>query len=103
MCYDNRWDDLGRTIRDAVDQAVGSQDFEKLNQTIRQAVESGGEALRRAAQAKAQAVPQAKGVQKLYGSTGGFTARGVVQTVLGAGVIAFCAIGLLGAGVLGIR
>ena len=101
MRYDNRWDDLGRTIRDAVDQAVGSQDFEKLNQTIRQAVESGNEAIRRAAQVKAQAVPQTKSIQKLYGSTGGCVVRGVVKTVLGVGIGAFCGLGLLGAGVLG--
>ena len=32
------WDDLGRSIQDIVDRAVNSRDFQKLNQTVSQAV-----------------------------------------------------------------
>ena len=50
--YQN-WDDLGRTIRDEVDRAINSQDFQNMAKNIRQVVEAaaevGGEAVRRAA------------------------------------------------------
>ena len=32
-------DDLGKRIQDIVDKAVSSQDYQKLNQTVRQAVD----------------------------------------------------------------
>ena len=32
------WDDLGRSIQDIVDKAVNSHDYQKLNQTVCQAV-----------------------------------------------------------------
>ena len=45
------WDDLGRSIQDIVDRAVNSRDFQKLNQTVSQAVgkavDMGSEAARR--------------------------------------------------------
>lgn len=50
----NAWDleDLGDTIEAIIDQAVSSQNYQRLNQTIRQAVnaavDSGSEAIRRA-------------------------------------------------------
>lgn len=50
----NAWDleDLGDTIEAIIDQAVSSQNYQKLNQTIRQvvnaAVDTGSEAIRRA-------------------------------------------------------
>ena len=46
------WDELGRNIEDIVDRAVSSQDYQKLEQTIRQTVEKavdlGGAAVRKA-------------------------------------------------------
>ena len=36
--YDRNWDELGRNIRDAVEWAVNSQDFQRLNEKIRQTV-----------------------------------------------------------------
>ena len=46
------WDDLGRSIQDIVDRAVNSRDFQKLNQTVSQAVgkavDMGSEAVRKA-------------------------------------------------------
>ena len=45
------WDDLGRSIQEAVDKAIGSRNFEKLNQTISdlagRAADAGAEAVRR--------------------------------------------------------
>ena len=45
------WDDLGRSIQDIVDRAVNSRDFQKLNQTVSQAVgkavDMGSEAVRK--------------------------------------------------------
>ena len=47
------WEDLGRNIQDIIDQAINSQDYRKLNQTITRtvshAMDVGGEAVRRAA------------------------------------------------------
>lgn len=50
--YNQEWDDFGRNIEDIIDRAVNSQDYQKLNQTIRQAVETavdlGTDAVKRA-------------------------------------------------------
>lgn len=52
------WDDLGRSIQDIVDRAVNSRDFQKLNQTVSQAVgkavDMGSEAVRKAMEAAAR-------------------------------------------------
>ena len=52
MSYNRNLDDLGNTIEAIIDQAVSSQDFQQLNQTIRQAlntaVDVSGDAVRRA-------------------------------------------------------
>lgn len=73
MRYQNGWDDLGRGIQDAVDWAIRSRNYQQLNQTIRQAVETavdvGGEALRKA-QSTAQTASRTMAVRKLYGATG---------------------------------
>lgn len=41
------WEKLGKNIQDVVDKAVNNQDYQKLNQTVRKAVESGTETIRR--------------------------------------------------------
>lgn len=52
MSYNNGLDELGNSIEAIIDRAVSSQDFQQLNQTIRQAlnsaVDTGGDAVRRA-------------------------------------------------------
>ncbi len=52
MSYNRNLDDLGDAIEAIIDRAVSSQDFQQLNQTIRQAlnaaVDTGGDAMRRA-------------------------------------------------------
>ena len=52
MSYNKNLDELGNTIEAIIDRAVSSQDFQQLNQTIRQvlntAVDTGGDAMRRA-------------------------------------------------------
>ena len=52
------WDDLGRSIQDIVDRAVNARDFQKLNQTVSQAVgkavDMGSEAVRKAMEAAAR-------------------------------------------------
>ena len=74
MRYQNSWDDLGRGIQDAVEQAIRSQNYQQLNQTIRRTVETavdmGGEAIRKAQNA-AQTVNQTMAVRKLYGPAPG--------------------------------
>ena len=61
------WDELGKNIRDIVDQAVNRQDYQKLNDTIRQtvgrAVDLGGEAIRKAADAISRAEAPGAGQQ----------------------------------------
>lgn len=52
MSYNRNLDDLGDAIEAIIDRAVSSHDFQQLNQTIRQAlntaVDTGGDAMRRA-------------------------------------------------------
>lgn len=40
------WDELGRNIQNVVDRAIGSSDYQKLNQTVRQVVDAGTDILR---------------------------------------------------------
>lgn len=52
MSYNRNLDDLGNTIEAIIDRAVSSQDFQQMNQAIRQAlntaVDTSGDAVRRA-------------------------------------------------------
>lgn len=83
------WDDLGQSIQDIVDQAVNSKDYQKLNQTITQAVDRamnmGGEALRRAMEGTGRQEQDApkQNLPALYGSTGGKMAAGILKIVFG--------------------
>lgn len=99
------WDDLGRSIQEAVDKAIGSRNFEKLNQTISdlagRAADAGAEAVRRgvenASHAKyefkiakpnpPQPKPQKVQLPDVYAKTGGLTAWAVVRTSVG-GIVA---------------
>ena len=92
MRNDLNWDDLGRRIQDAVDWAVSSQNYNHLNKTIRQTVEQavdlGGEAVRKAAktvQSKSArpTVVSAPSVTHLYGKTGGKVVGGILMSVFG--------------------
>lgn len=94
----SQWDDLGRRIEDIVDRAVSSRDFQKLNQTIRQAVETGEDALRTAMNNRGRVVdaqpcrpqpepqPQRQDVSLLYGSVSGATAGGILK-IVGGGLL----------------
>lgn len=102
MRYNQNWDDLGRSIQDAVDWAVNSRNYHHLNQTIRQAVETavdvGGEAIRRAAQTTqetAQTVTRAVIARQLYGGTLGKIVKGSVLTALGFPIALFGGLGAL--------
>ncbi|MBQ4549685.1 MAG: 5-bromo-4-chloroindolyl phosphate hydrolysis family protein [Oscillospiraceae bacterium] len=92
MRNDLNWDDLGRRIEDAVNWAVNSRNYEHLNQTIRQTVESavdlGSEAVRKAAktvqyQPPKTTVVRAPSVSHLYGKTGGKVVGGILMSVFG--------------------
>lgn len=92
MRNDLNWDDLGRRIEDAVNWAVNSRNYEHLNQTIRQTVESavdlGSEAVRKAAktvqyQPPKTTVVRAPSVSHLYGKTGGKLVGGILMSVFG--------------------
>ena len=103
------WDALGRNIQDIVDRAVNSQDYEKLNQTIRQAVgtavDMGAEAVRKAVDAtsrpgptyvvrkpKAREVIVESKLPALYGSTGNKTAGGILK-IVGGGLLTLVTLG----------
>lgn len=97
--WERELDNLGRDIQDIIDRAVNSQDYRKLNQTIRQTVELGSEAARSAfaaAEKKKSSRPvktvEAEVVKQqelalLYGTTGNLTTRGLVKAV-GGGLLA---------------
>ena len=97
------WDDLGRSIQEAVDKAVGSRDFGKLNQTISdiagKAVDMGAQAVRKGVENASRPRPEYKiakpnlpqekvQLPAVYAKTGGMTAWGVVKTTLG-GALSF--------------
>ena len=100
--YNPDWDDLGRTIEDIVDRAVNSHDYQKLDQTIRRAVEKavdlGSDAVRWAKdnsarpeqksyqQPKSSVVEEKKDLPVLYGSTNGQNAKGILK-VVGGGLL----------------
>lgn len=96
------WDDLGRDIQDIVDRAVNSHDYQKLDQTIRQAVDKavniGGEAVRKAVDSASRTSSKApqpavhvekKDLSLLYGKTNGITAGGILKIVGGGLLSAF--------------
>ena len=107
------WEALGRNIQDIIDQAVNSQDYRKLNQTITRtvnhAIDVGGEAVRRAVDNAARAADNAsrtvqvrqkpkiieepQTLPALYGSTDGKTAVGIVK-IVGGSLLSCC--GFLG-------
>ncbi len=100
MAYTERdWEELGRNIRDVVDQAVSQQDYQKLNETIRQKMERvvdlGGEALRKTADVfgrgdrqRTPPVVETKDLSVLYGKTGNLTAKGLAKAVGGGTLMA---------------
>ena len=101
--WDRELDDLGRRIQEIVDQAVKSQDYQKLNQTIRQTVERavdlGSDAVRSAFAEKKRPAQPVKTVEAevvkpqelalLYGNTGNITTRGLIKAVGGGVLTAF--------------
>lgn len=103
------WDDLGKNIEDIIDRAINSQDYQKLNQTIRQTVERaldlGTEAVKKAVnnaqttQKPPQTTPKPQ-LPALYGNTGSKTAVGVLQTVGGSLLSATTGLSLLAAGII---
>ena len=102
-CHED-WDDLAQNIQQIVDQAVSSQDYRKLNQTITQtvnrAVDIGSEAVRKAVDGvvrpagkeaeKPVPVETKRNLPVLYGSTNGKTAQGIVK-IVGGSVLSGCA------------
>ena len=87
------WEDIGRNVQDIVDRAVSSQDYQKLNQTIRQAVgraaNIGEEAVRKVVDnnfSRSQTVRHEKkqDLSVYYAPTGGKTALSIVKIVGGS-------------------
>lgn len=93
------WEDIGRNIQEIVDRAVSSQDYQKLEQTIRQtidkAVDLGGEAVRKAMDSGTKVVVERRGAEYrsavqerqlpvLYAKTSKQTASGVLKIVFGS-------------------
>ncbi|MDD5955228.1 MAG: 5-bromo-4-chloroindolyl phosphate hydrolysis family protein [Firmicutes bacterium] len=60
--YNREWEDIGRNIQDIVDRAVRSQDYQKLDQTVRQivdrAVDMGTDAVRKAVDTRSKVTVQ---------------------------------------------
>ena len=95
--WNRELEDLGRNVQAIVDQAINSQDYQKLNETIRQtvgkAVDLGSGAVRSAMEKKAartsqpvQEAPKTQDLTVLYSKTGNLTAQGLAQ-VVGGGML----------------
>lgn len=88
------WDDLGHRIENIVDRAVSSQDYQKLNQTIRHAVDIGTAAVRSARKSYGRIVdaqtvapePKPRDMSIYYGSPNGATAAGILK-IVGGGIL----------------
>lgn len=126
--YNSDWEELGRNIQDIVDKAVNSQDYQKLNQTIRQtvsrAVDVGTDAIRKAVDAASRPaekppIVEQPDVEQFYSSTSSMTFKGAGKlaggivlfglsfttlapaVIFSSGVAAACSLaGLIGGGVL---
>jgi len=106
--YNVDWEDLGQSIQDAVERAVKSQDYQKLNQNIRhvvdQAVDAGSDAVRKVVDATSDRnarpvtgeVVQKKDLAPLYANTGNQMAGGVLKVVFG-GIAEVASLGMLSA------
>lgn len=101
------WEDIGRNIQDIVDRAVSSHDYQKLEQTIRQAVDKavdlGSVAVRKAAdsgskmaaerrKSESQPVAETKNTSVLYARHGKHTALGIVK-IVGGSLLSMTALG----------
>ena len=112
--YNQNWEEIGRNIQSLVDEAVRSQDYQKLNQAIRQtvskAVDLGGTAVKNvvdttarsasaagtARQTEAKTVTvESRNLPALYGSANGKTVSGVLKVVGGSLLSLFTFFGFL--------
>lgn len=100
--YNVDWEDLSQSIQDAVERAVKSQDYHKLNQTIRQAVDAGSDAVRKAvyatsgqnARSVVGEVVEKKELPALYANTSSKQTGGILKIVFG-GIVETMSLGLL--------
>lgn len=97
----SEWESLGRDVQNIIDQAINTQDYQKLNQSIRKvvnrAVDLSGEVVRKAVDGTAATVRRTEAVEQknlpvLYGSTKGKKAKGIAKiaggSVLSCGMFA---------------
>ena len=117
--YNQNWEEIGRNIQTLVDEAIGSQDYQKLNQTIRQtvskAVDLGGTAVKKAVDTTARAASttgtvrqteaktvtvESRSLPALYGSANGKTVAGVLKVVGGSLLSLFTFFGFLSTAVV---
>ncbi len=109
------WEKLGKSIQDTVDRAVSSQNYQKLNQDVRRAVENGTQTIRRTVESfqssyqsssgntQVKQPPKevivepapAKNLPALYGSTTGKMLGGIFSTIGGGILTAFSGTSLL--------
>ena len=100
--YNVDWEDLSQSIQDAVERAVKSQDYHKLNQTIRQAVDAGSDAVRKAVYATSSQntrsvvgeVVEKRELPALYANTSSKQTGGILKIVFG-GIVETMSLGLL--------
>ena len=97
MQYNRDLENLGRSIQEIVDRAVNARDYERLNQTIRQAVgkavDLGSDAVRRAAENASVPVK----TNHLYTNTGGKTARSILKLIFGLPLFGLMILAFIGA------
>ena len=104
--YNVDWEDLSQSIQDAVERAVKSQDYHKLNQTIRQtvgqAVDMGSDAVRKVvhttsrqnARSVVGEVVEKRELPILYANTSSKQTGGILKIVFG-GIVETMSLGLL--------
>lgn len=87
--YNQEWEAFGRSIQETVDRAINSQDFARLNRTVRQIVDAAvdfGQEVCRTQIPHSPVEEQPRPLPVCYAGTGGKLAVGILQTVGGGGL-----------------
>ncbi|MBO5129291.1 MAG: 5-bromo-4-chloroindolyl phosphate hydrolysis family protein [Oscillospiraceae bacterium] len=99
------WEEIGKNAQNIIDRAVSAQDYQKLNQTIRQVVDRaldvGEEAVRKvvdntSARNQTEQTAKKQDLSVYYAPTGGKTALGIVK-IVGGSLMSISAASLLAA------
>lgn len=102
--YNQCWDDLGRDIQQMIDRAVNSNDYQRLNQSIRQSIgqaaNMGNEIVRKVVH-NPQSDTRNENLPVLYADTRGRHSAAILEIIFGSFLSSFAFAGTLGVAAVG--